>query len=1065
MKLATLFVLLLFILSGLSGLIYEIVWIRMLSHLLGGTNYAISIVLAAFMGGLAIGSRFFGHRADSTPRPLQLFAKLELGIAACGALVYTLIRLAPPVYVAVAGAVPETVLALMRFVLTGILLLPPTFLMGGTLPVLSRFIVKSRKRIGRGLGLLYSLNTLGAVLGSFLTGFVLIKNLGLAGSTALAIVFNVVIGVAVWFIDRSVEPVTAIHTGTPQPEGGKKKPAVRKSKTIKHKETAEMNYFLLASIFTLSGFASLGYELYWTRALQHFLGNSTYAFSAMLTTFLLGLAAGSWVGGRWVDRVASPGRLLGWVQVMVGVFAMMSVLLIWQWLPQVENSRWLSNMNLGWNNYLLRRFVVAFSVMALPTFLTGMTFPIVNRIGIRRLERLGEGVGDLYFANTVGSILGALTAGFVALPLLGAKGALIATAVLSVALGLLAHLGNHRRARFEAAAATVLFVLLIVGGPRLKAAREALLSNTQDAGDEVLFDAEDHEAETRIYRKPSGIIHMSIDGHYIVSNELNTVRKEKILAHLPMVLCPEARRVLAVGLGSGITLGTLALYEGLESLKCIEIVPGVTKGARFFSNENRNIMNNPRVNQRVGDGVQYLLTTTERFDIVSSDAKLNLECAANTQLLSQDYYELCRDRLTDRGVMVQWLPLHFPVSEVKIITRSFVRAFPHVGVYWYNASNIILAGGNKPMVMDMDSARRHAAHPLLGEDLSSVLLDDIYVVATLWVCDGNTLLQELGDGPVNSWQRPLIEFTLLRNYLNKTRAYHEDDMLRWLQVLRNVTSQRLTGEYDPAIYERYLVSAGKLMEGFSQSGGITRYDNKINIFKDALMANPEDPRLKEIVETVERAESDIEEAFTSGQINTPEKLVEVGILRRSQGRHEEALELFERAYTLRPDDPNIQYNRLLAFKSLGRKAAFRLALSIFLESFPRDARGHSLQGREFASANDFDKAAASFTRAVELDPESPIYRNNLATALARLERYQEAARIFEEVCGRQPHFEGAAYSAAACFSMAGKPKEAAKWARFCIDEGLVKPSRFAHDPLFANLRGSKYWDSSRAQPK
>ena len=204
MKHATLWVLVLFMLSGVSGLVYEIVWIRMLSHLLGGTSYAISTVLATFMGGIALGSRYFGRRADAHQHPLLLYAKLELGIAAFGALVYVLIRSAPPVYVAMSGVLPEWLLALLRVVITGILLLPPTFLMGGTLPVLSRFIVRSRERTGRGLGLLYAVNTIGAVLGSFLTGFVLIMTLGIAGSMAFAVLINVFVGVVVWLVERSV---------------------------------------------------------------------------------------------------------------------------------------------------------------------------------------------------------------------------------------------------------------------------------------------------------------------------------------------------------------------------------------------------------------------------------------------------------------------------------------------------------------------------------------------------------------------------------------------------------------------------------------------------------------------------------------------------------------------------------------------------------------------------------------------------------------------------------------------------------------------------------------------
>ncbi len=657
MKRATPFVLLLFTLSGVSGLVYEIVWIRALSHLLGGTSYAISTVLAAFMGGLALGSRFYGDRADRCERPLALYAKLEFGIAALGGLVYLIVLALPPAYAAVAGSLPAPVLGLLRVLIAMALLLPPTFLMGGTLPVLSRFVVTRRDRLGRGLGLLYAVNTFGAVLGSFLAGFVLIGGLGLAGSTVLAVVLNLAIGGAVWIIDRGMSPVAA---GADYAEAliaeVEPKTEAKKTRPVRIAEP-ELDWLPLAMIFALSGFASLGYELYWTRALQNFLGNSTFAFSAMLTTFLLGLAGGGWLGGRAADRVASPARLLAWVQFGVGATALATVLLLWGWLPGTESITWLNDRQLVWSAYLMRRFAVAFAVMALPTFLIGMTFPLVNRIGIRSLSKLGQGVGSLYFVNTVGAIAGSLAAGFLLLPLLGAKMALVITALLSALLGLVLHLLRRRRGSLEPWVATALFILMIVLSPRIIRGGGEILADTQAAEDQVLFQQEDHAAETRVYRKGTGDLHMSVDGHHIGGTEIAILRKEKILAHLPMILRPDARHTLSVGLGSGITLGTLALYDELETLSVVEIVPGVIKGARFFGRANDRVLKDPRLDLHTGDGIQYLLTTKRRYDIISSDSKLNPEYAGNAPLLSTDYYRLCRDRLAEGGVMCSGSPV------------------------------------------------------------------------------------------------------------------------------------------------------------------------------------------------------------------------------------------------------------------------------------------------------------------------------------------------------------------------------------------------------------------------
>ena len=219
-----------------------------------------------------------------------------------------------------------------------------------------------------------------------------------------------------------------------------------------------------------------------------------------------------------------------------------TMLLIWSWLPHESSSEWLNSRGLSWPAYLGRRFALAFLVMMPTTFLTGMTFPLVNRIGIRSLSRLGRGVGGLYFANTLGSIAGSLAAGFLLLALLGAHGALLATALLSVALGVLVHLARERRGALEPWLVAALFAGLLVATPALQRSGRSLLADTQEAADAVLFDAEDHAGETRVYRKAAGDIHMSVDGHHIGGTEPALLRKEKILAHLPMLLRPDAKK-------------------------------------------------------------------------------------------------------------------------------------------------------------------------------------------------------------------------------------------------------------------------------------------------------------------------------------------------------------------------------------------------------------------------------------------------------------------------------------------------------------------------------------------
>jgi spermidine synthase len=1042
MKRAMPLVLILFTLSGVSGLVYELVWIRLLSQLLGGTTFAISVVLAAFMGGLALGSRFFGARADATRRPLRLYAMLELAIAIFALGVHVAIVFLKPSYVALAQSLPEGSLVFLRVGITLLLLLPPTFFMGGTLPVLGRFIVRRSDRLGRSLGLLYAVNTFGAVLGVFLTGFVFIPQLGLVLCTLLAAALNLLIAMLILIIDRF------------QPELDSASRSAMESKDADD-EPAEIHAGLLAFLFAASGFAAMGYELYWTRALDHFLGNSTYAFSTMLTTFLLGLSLGGWIGGRIADRVKSPAAWLGRIQIAAALTALATVPLIWEVLPRLAEAAWFSGTSLNWNAYLSHRFLAALLIMALPTLLLGMTFPLVNRIGIRGLSRLGWGIGRLYFANTLGSIAGSLFAGFLLLPFLGAKGAILATALIGAFIGLAVHLANRRRGRWEPWIAGILVMLMAAGSPRLLDFGRNLMADSQVEEDLVLFDREDPTAETRVYTKADGTMHMAVDGHHIGGTEPSLVRKEKILAHLPMCLLPEAKRTLSVGLGSGVTLGTLALYDEVEELVCVEIVPGVVDGARFFGKANNHVLDDPRTRMVLGDGVQFLLTYEGEFDLISSDSKLNPEYSGNAALLSVDYYELCRDRLSTDGIMVQWLATHLPATEVRTVTRSFQAAFPHAAIFWLDPYNIILVGSQSPLVYRMDRARAFLESENILADLRILMLDDPYVMPSLFIAGDERLAEGLGEGLVNSWSRPILEFSTVREYRVKSRSYHEDENLRWLSSRRQAGGLPISGAYEPGRLADARLVSSKLLEGYSAGGGVGRLNSGRAAFEEALASVPGDRRMTGILGALDRVGEVLEhKAASTGDVGS---LVQLGLQRRDEKRFREALDVFDDALKLRPNDVNILYDRILTLKDLGQMADLEVELYDFRKANPNDPRGISLEGRLMADRGRHQEALALFQLAAEQDPGSTAYQNNIATALVRLERFEEAGEAFAQLYELDPNYPSATYFAAACYSKASLTAESARWMDVCLEKRQSTYEQFETSEFFENLRNSPDW--------
>ncbi len=1043
MKKTTLVIALLFAVSGISGLVYELVWIRLLSHLLGGTTLAISTVLAAFMGGLALGSHHFGKRVDQHPSPLRLYAFLELGVAGLGALVPLLVMVLEPAYIGAAAVLPESMLPLLRIGLTFLLLLPPTFLMGGTLPVLSRFLVRHSAQLGRNLGMLYAVNTIGAVIGIALAGFVLIPAIGLPGSTVFAVIGNVIAGLVALVLVRN-------HNLATDSTAPATKTASTETATAP-KITPELSPTFLAGIFALTGFAALGFELYWTRALHHFLGNSTYAFSAMLTTYLTGLAAGSWVGGRLADRTPSPTRALGLIQLGVAVAAAATVPLIWNWLPGLDPA--IINPQ-NWDAYLLRRFLLSFAVMALPTFLSGMTFPLVNRIGIQNLDRIGGKVGHFYFANTAGSIVGSLAAGFLVLPWLGTRNALLATSLLSAMVGLTILLKNTRRQRrdpWPGFAVVILLAILFVPLARLA---KPLLSDTQDATDVVLFDQEDPTAETRVYRKPNGDLHMSVDGHHIGGTRISIVRKEKILAHLPLALVPHAGHTLSVGLGSGVTLGTLALYDEIEKMTCVEIVPGVIKGAQLFAPYHGDVMHDPRLKMVLGDGIQHLLTTTDTYDVISSDSKLNPEYAGNSALLSLDYYELCRSHLNEHGIMVQWLAQHYPTAETQTVIRSFGLAFEHMELFWVDPGNLILVGSPQPIVFDFDRFAALVTEPDVRQDLESQNLADPYIVISHRVAGKAKLQAGLADVRPNTWQRPILEFSVLRHTREHPVSDLEDENFRFLARIWQRDGLAVRGAHDPERRQRFGASCRQFMLGYGSGGGTNYVANGREALRAGLRDNPDDFRLTRLLAMIDQ---DLSRSVASGQEGDTESLVRQAKSQIDTGNPQRALEILDRALTAAPDHTELQFTRVKALRRLGRQEEALALCQDHLKEAPDDAPWLSQASIILSQLGRLDESLVAARRVVELVPDSAVYLNNLATTLGRMKEFAEAADLFARVHELDPLTKGAAFYAAAAYSMAGSTSQSAHWVDICLQLDLVKSEEFRTNSMFSNLRESAAW--------
>src|SRR5436853_1280779 len=435
-------VLLCFFASGASGLVYQVVWVRELVLVFGATTFAVSTVLTAFMGGLALGSFYFGRRSESLARPLRLYGWLEIGIGLYGLAVPFIFAALPVIYHPIWRWLQLSffTLSLVRFFFAGLVLIVRTALMGATLPVLASYYARDTHRIGLRVGSLYALNTFGAVIGAAITGFALIPLLGMHATTATAAAINITLGLVALRIsrleeshaavsDKSASDLTNRHVETPKTASTAERAKVN---SITNDNLSRHALIAVLVSFAASGFIALAYEVIWSRVLALIIGSSVYAFSIMLTTFLIGLAAGAAVVSRFADRIRRPVMAFAVIEIGVGITSFIGAHLFND-LPYVFVQLYRIIGSHSFTVLLFARFLVSALVMIGPTLLLGALFPLVVRIisTSATARTSGRTVGEAYAANTIGAIVGSFASGFFLIPFLGLLGSLRLCAALN----------------------------------------------------------------------------------------------------------------------------------------------------------------------------------------------------------------------------------------------------------------------------------------------------------------------------------------------------------------------------------------------------------------------------------------------------------------------------------------------------------------------------------------------------------------------------------------------------------------------------------------------------------
>jgi spermidine synthase len=699
-----------FFLSGATSLVYQVIWVRMLSLFFGSDVYAAAITLSVFMGGLAFGSWLSGRLADRAARPLLFYGLCEVGIAACAFAFPHVLAAFGPLYQTVYSGYFATDPAIyhgFRAATAAAALFLPTALMGATLPLMVRQFVSGNEKLGNRVGLFYSANTIGALAGTLLTGFALLPALGVRATVGLAVAANLAIGVV-----AIVAGLRVARQGTaPRDDSARASPL----------PPARLAVLL---VMALSGFAALALEVVWMRILVQSFSATVYAFSIMLATFLFGIYYGSRKVAAMVDDHEAPVRLLAMLELGLGAYVAGLGILAYAAPSAFGTIVWSVTALTGGGfavGSILGQFIVASALIVFPTMLLGATFPIAVKAFTRGVEARAAGTGGIYAANTAGALLGALAGGFLLLPALGARNSLVAIAALFTGAGLLLALAHGGIALRSTRVGLLLATFAAASVALLLLPRQTVVNfNLQKSSAPlVVYHGEGVAHTVDILRNDKGNTIMMVNGNIEADTTLTQRRHFVLKGHMPLALHPDPRKVAVVGLGLGITLRATANHPTVDHVRLIELTPEMVEAHRTHPELTGNVLGSPKVHLRVDDGRNFMAMSEEKYDMITADP-IHPRITGVGYLYTREYYEAIKKRLNRGGIVVQWMPMYqLSPESFDVAFRTFAGVFPNAS-FWYVRFHGLFVATAEPSPIDYAKVVERLAHQSVSDDLASV---------------------------------------------------------------------------------------------------------------------------------------------------------------------------------------------------------------------------------------------------------------------------------------------------------------------------------------------------------
>lgn len=764
-----------FFLSGFSALIYEVIWARMLSIVFGSTVEAISAVVTAFMFGLALGSFIMGKWAHRGKETLLLYSLTELSIGITSLSFYFIIISLPDIYYTLNLNIENAPFLfyykgrLIRYALQFLLVAAPTLMIGATFPLMVKAYISSRNYIGEGSSIIYATNTFGAVTGAFLGGFLLMPSLGIRLTLIIAVSINIALALAIYIIRR----IRLSTSDTVSSEN-----AIRLKELLCLSDRIKTPPVIGQSVMTvlaLSGFAAMAYQIAWTRLLSMVIGNSVYAFSAILTTFLLGIAMGSLLFVRQIDKVKDKLFLLGLVQG--GLF--LSVVLC---LPLMDSLpalfivlfRELSGSFLG---LALIDFVIVSSAILIPTILMGVTFPIAIRIYTHKTDMIAEEAGMLYSINTIGCIFGAFLTGFYFIPFFGVQKTIIAISGLNLVAAIIfilqSELLKYRMKAIATSASVAFYFLSLLMMPQWNV---GLLNLGVYFNADFFKIAEGHmigmkrfydESKLVYYEEGAGGTVGVTEAHNHLSIQINgktdggtstvDIPPQILVSAFPLIVHPNPKTVEIIGLGSGISTGTATLFPTNE-IDCIELLPEVVKANRFFSSFNHNALKDKRVNLIIDDARHHLTYHDQKYDIIISEPS-NPWISGVSNLFTLDFFKIAKSRLKEDGIMSQWIQMNsLDTKELKILLNTYKAVFPYVTVWASSPQDLVVLGSKSRIELNPSRAGSVLQNREVKEELQKVGINNLEDLFGRYMMGNNEIERFTKGVGLNTDDHPIIEF-------------------------------------------------------------------------------------------------------------------------------------------------------------------------------------------------------------------------------------------------------------------------------------------------------------------